>query len=70
METVGQILSSERNCKNLSINDIAAELKISKNIIIDTDIRCPDIVEPIRSNIYFSDAEDDECLDNWKTYYL
>lgn len=36
----------------------------SKNIIIDTDIRCPDIVEPIRSNIYFSDAEDDECLDN------
>ena len=37
METVGQILSSERNCKNLSINDIAAELKISKNIIIDLE---------------------------------
>lgn len=36
----------------------------SKNIIIDTDIRCPDIANPVRSNIYFSDAEDDECLDN------
>ncbi len=37
METVGQILSSERNRKNLSINDIAAELKISKNIIINLE---------------------------------
>jgi len=37
METVGQILSSEINYKNLSINDIAAELKISKNIIIDLE---------------------------------
>ena len=37
METVGQILSSERNCKNLSINDIAAELNISKSIIIDLE---------------------------------
>jgi len=36
----------------------------SKNIIIDTDIKCPDLLEPIRRNIYFSDAEDDECLDN------
>ena len=36
----------------------------SKNIYIDADVNCPDIVEPIRSNIYFSDAEDDECLDN------
>ena len=36
----------------------------SKNIIIDTDINCPDLLEPIRRNIYFSDAEDDECLDN------
>jgi len=36
----------------------------SKNIYIDVDVNCPDIVEPIRSNIYFSDAEDDECLDN------
>ena len=37
METVGQILSSERNCKNLSINDIAAELNISKSIIYDLE---------------------------------
>lgn len=36
----------------------------SKNIIIDTDIECPDITVPLRRNIYFSDAEDDECLDN------
>ena len=37
METVGQILTSERNFKNLSINDITAELNISKNIIIDLE---------------------------------
>ena len=37
MKTVGQILSSERNCKNLSINDIAAELNISKSIIYDLE---------------------------------
>lgn len=36
----------------------------SKNIIIDTDINCPDLTTPIRSNVYFSDAEDDKCLDN------
>ena len=37
MSTVGQILSITRNSKNLSINDIAIELKISKNIIIDLE---------------------------------
>ena len=37
MKTVGQILSSERNNKNLSINDIAIELKISKSIISDLE---------------------------------
>ena len=37
MKTVGQILSIERNSKNLSINDIAIELKISKSIIIDLE---------------------------------
>ena len=37
MKTVGQILSIGRNSKNLSINDIAIELKISKNIIIDLE---------------------------------
>ena len=37
MSTVGQILSITRNSKNLSINDIATELKISKSIIIDLE---------------------------------
>ena len=37
MKTVGQILSIERNSKNLSISDIAIELKISKSIIIDLE---------------------------------
>ena len=37
METVGQILSIGRNSKNLSISDIATELKISINIIIDLE---------------------------------
>ncbi len=35
MKKVGQILSIARSSKNLSINDIAIELKISKSIIID-----------------------------------
>ena len=37
MKTVGQILSIERNSKNLSISDISIELKISKSIIIDLE---------------------------------
>ena len=37
MKTVGQILSVERSSKNLSIGDIAIELKISKSIIIDLE---------------------------------
>ena len=37
MKTVGQILSVERNSKNLSIRDISIELNISKNIIIDLE---------------------------------
>ena len=37
METVGQILSIGRNSKNLSISNIATELKISKSIIIDLE---------------------------------
>ena len=37
MDTVGQILSIGRNAKNLSINDISAELMISKSIIIDLE---------------------------------
>ena len=37
MKTVGQILLTGRNSKNLSIIDIAIELKISKSIIIDLE---------------------------------
>ena len=37
MNTVGQILSIERNSKNLSISDISIELKISKSIIFDLE---------------------------------
>jgi len=37
MKTVGQILSIARNSKNLSINDISNELKISSSIIIDLE---------------------------------
>ena len=37
MKTVGQILLTARNSKNLSISDIAIELKISKSIIIDLE---------------------------------
>ena len=37
MKTVGEILSIGRNSKNLSINDIAVELKIAKSIIIDLE---------------------------------
>ncbi len=35
MKTVGQILSSSRNSKKLSISDISSELNISQSIIID-----------------------------------
>ena len=37
MKTVGEILSIGRNSKNMSIDDIAIELKISKSIIIDLE---------------------------------
>ena len=37
MKTVGQILSIGRKSKNLSINDISIELKISKTIITDLE---------------------------------
>lgn len=36
----------------------------SQNILVDSPVICPDITDPVRPNIYFSDAEDDECLDN------
>jgi len=37
MKTVGQILSIQRSLKNLTIRDIAAELKISKSLIFDLE---------------------------------
>ena len=37
MKTVGQILSIERDSKNLSISDISVELKIPKSTIIDLE---------------------------------
>jgi len=37
MKTVGQILLTQRNSKNLSINNISNELKISKSVIIDLE---------------------------------
>ena len=73
METVGQILSSERNCKNLSINDIAAELNISKNIIIDLENdnikNNPDIIFNIghlRSYSNFLELDTDTIIEKFK----
>ena len=73
METVGQILSSERNRKNLSINDIAAELKISKNIIIDLENdnikNNPDIIFNIghlRSYSNFLELDTDTIIKKFK----
>ena len=73
METVGQILSSERNYKNLSINDIAAELKISKNIIIDLENdnikNNPDIIFNIghlRSYSNFLELDTDTIIKKFK----
>mgnify|MGYP001479605442 CR=1 FL=1 len=37
MKTVGQILSNGRSSKNLTISDIAIELKIPKSTIIDLE---------------------------------
>tara|TARA_R110002020_G_scaffold131026_2_gene292993 strand:+ start:299 stop:1330 length:1032 start_codon:yes stop_codon:yes gene_type:complete len=35
----------------------------SKNLIVDIDFDCPDLVNPTSVNIYASDAPDEECLD-------
>ena len=73
METVGQILSSERNCKNLSINDIAAELKISTSIINDLENdnikNNPDIifnVGHLRSYSNFLELDTDKIIKKFK----
>tara|TARA_A100001015_G_scaffold139848_1_gene155089 strand:+ start:5 stop:793 length:789 start_codon:yes stop_codon:yes gene_type:complete len=73
METVGQILSSERNCKNLSIYDIAAELNIPKSIIIDLENdnikNNPDIifnVGHLRSYSNFLELDTDTIIKKFK----
>ena len=73
MKTVGQILSIERNSKNLSISDIAIELKISKSIIIDLENdnikNNPDIIFNIghlRSYSNFLELDTDTIVQKFK----
>ena len=73
MDTVGQILSIGRNSKNLSINDISAELMIPKSIIIDLEndnIKSnPDIIFNIghlRSYSNFLELDTDKIIEKFK----
>ena len=73
MDTVGQILSTRRNSKNLSINDISIELKISKSIIIDLENdnikNNPDIIFNIghlRSYSNFLELDTDTIIKKFK----
>ena len=73
MKTVGQILSIERISKNLSINDISIELKISKSIIIDLENdnikNNPDIIFNIghlRSYSNFLELDTDTIIKQFK----
>ena len=73
MKTVGQILSIERNSKNLSIGDISIELKISKSIIIDLENdnikNNPDIIFNIghlRSYSNFLELDTDTIIKKFK----
>ena len=73
MKTVGQILSIERNSKNLSISDIAIELKISTSIIIDLENdnikNNPDIIFNIghlRSYSNFLELDTDTIIQKFK----
>ena len=73
MKTVGQILSIERNSKNLSIRDISIELKISKSIIIDLENdnikNNPDIIFNIghlRSYSNFLELDTDTIIKKFK----
>ena len=77
METVGQILSIARNSKNLSINDISIELKISKSIIIDLEndniVNNPDIIFNIghlRSYSNFLELDTDTIIKKFKDQVL
>ena len=73
MKTVGQILLNGRNSKNLSITDIAIELKISKSIIIDLENdnikNNPDIIFNIghlRSYSNFLELDTDTIIKKFK----
>ncbi len=73
MKTVGQILSIERNSKNISISDISIELKISKSIIInlenDNIKNNPDIIFNIghlRSYSNFLELDTDTIIKKFK----
>ena len=73
MKTVGQILSIERNSKNLSIGDISIELKISKSIIFDLENdnikNNPDIIFNIghlRSYSNFLELDTDTIIKKFK----
>ena len=73
MKTVGQILSIERNSKNLSISDISIELKISKSIIVDLENdnikNNPDIIFNIghlRSYSNFLELDTDTVIKKFK----
>ena len=73
MKTVGQILSIERNTKNLSISDISIELNISKSIIIDLENdnikNNPDIIFNIghlRSYSNFLELDTDTIIKKFK----
>ncbi len=73
MKTVGQILSIERNSKNLSIGDISIELKISKSIIFDLENdnikNNPDIIFNIghlRSYSNFLELDADTIIKKFK----
>ncbi len=73
MKTSGQILLTGRNSKNLSINDIAIELKISKSILIDLENdnikNNPDIVFNIghlRSYSNFLELDTESIIQKFK----
>ena len=73
MKTVGQILSIERNSKNLSISDISIELKISTSIITDLENdnikNNPDIIFNIghlRSYSNFLELDTDTIIKKFK----
>ena len=73
MKTVGHILSTRRNSKNLSISDISIELKISKSIIFDLENdnikNNPDIIFNIghlRSYSNFLELDTDTIIKQFK----